>query len=490
MSKTIFVFFLVFGFSCQAQYFNELYDFEGAGQAGLSVAETSNGYIQSAMVLNTAGRERAGYLIVDRNGVVLYKKSYSYGPYLVRNGQMIALRDGNILDFRTLQEVNTQGENVHTWLLLIKVNELGDVIWSKQIKDLSVTWLGAQSLIETSDSGFVLVADKKINNTNRNPVLIRINKIGNELFRKEIKTNKSEVLNSASIYPNGDFVFAGGGDSRGAEFRSWVVRTNDSLDVTWDYYGAYKSSFYSRALVLSDFTIIHTTDSALPAGDWSIKRLSKLDSNGKEVWGRNHEGSKKNAYYTKAVELKDRSLVAYGHHDIGGSSFRTLTKLTPEGDTIWSNLYYYISTADRNNLRDFIATKDGGFLLGGDVSPRSTSGGQDLWLLKVDSNGCSTPDCKSRVYDVRLGIDYREQANTEFKVFPNPVKNVLNIEQIDENSAKTNWTYRLISANGKELQMGRFNKEKILNTSYLPTGVYLLKLENGPIHKVYRVVKE
>ena len=282
----------------------------------------------------------------------------------------------------------------------------------------------------------------------------------------------------------------GGGKSNGSiNFSSWVIKTNDSLNVIWEYYGNNESSFYSKATVLSDSTIINTGDSVFSAGDWSFKRIVKLDSLGRVVWAKNHESVKQFAHYNKAVELKDRNIVAYGEHDVGNAALRTLTKLTTDGDTIWQNLYYYESLGDRNQLWDFISTKDGGFLLGGDVSPTSGTG-QDLWLLKVDSNGCSTPSCTSRVYDIRLGIDYRQEANTNFKVFPNPVKDQLNIEQIDETSAKTNWTYRLINANGKELQMGLFSKEKILNTSNLSSGVYLLKLENGPVRKVYRVVKE
>ena len=410
----------------------------------------------------------------------------------VRSGKSILLQNGRIADFRILQAYDTIVKNYRTWPVLSIFNQVGDTLWTKQFTDTSIFWLGAQTLIEMKDSGFVLVADKEISSGINNPVLIRTDNKGNEMYRKEIKTSKREVLFSVIKYPTVGFVLGGYGNSPGTNYNAWVIRVNDSLNIEWSKY--YESNNGSAAIVslTKDSSILVCTDSLhYKKGRTPItqKQILRIDSNGIVNWRKTQDRPNDYAAYNKAKELKNEKIVVLGSYFEGSAALRTLTKLTPEGDTIWMNRYYYESPTDQNYLWDFISTSDGGFLLGGDVS--STSGtGQNLWLLKVDSNGCSTPSCTSRVYDIRLGIDYRQEANTNFKVFPNPVKDQLNIEQIDETSAKTNWTYRLINANGKELQMGLFSKEKILNTSNLSSGVYLLKLENGPVRKVYRVVKE
>ncbi|MBD78350.1 MAG: hypothetical protein CL840_05490 [Crocinitomicaceae bacterium] len=494
MSRIVFVFLLFLSLTGFSQtYFNELYDVNNSADAGSNVLETDSNYIITGAIANTNGTQEFAIQIIDKAGNRKRNKSYSYGfTKAVRYGQTIVLSNGQIADFRTLQEYDSGAQNYRTWPVLTLFNSGGDKLWSKQYKDPNIFWLAAQAVVETPDSGFVLVTDKKISDSSNNPVLIRIDKDGKELYRKEIKTNRIDKLYSAAQYITGGYVFGGGGNSTGISvYNSLVIKTTDSLDVIWKYYGNFQIGAFSKATVLRDSAIINSTDSIYSSGKWSFKRITKLDSNGQENWAKHYENGQENARFSKTVELLDGSLVVYGEHNNGrNASLRTLTKLTADGDTIWSNLYYYDSPNDQNYLRDFIATRDGGFLLGGDVSPRSSSQGQDLWLLKVDSNGCSTPDCKSRVYDVRLGIDYRKQMTTEFRIFPNPVVDQFTVQQQGETSKQEVWNYKIVSTQGKELQSGNFTSKTELNISDVPSGVYLLKFEHGPVQKVYRVVKE
>ena len=198
--------------------FSKLYDINNSADAGSNVLETDSFYIISGA--NGKSDGSTDFILVSalKNGDLKYKNSYSYGKkIIVQSGRTILLKNGNLADYRTLQEYDSGAQNYRTWSVLTVFNEKGDKLWSKQYKDPKIFWLAAQTIVETPDSGFVLVADKEVTLTNSNPVLIRTDKNGNELFRKEIKTNKVEKIFSVSLYPTGGFVFFGGGVSPTAQ---------------------------------------------------------------------------------------------------------------------------------------------------------------------------------------------------------------------------------------------------------------------------------
>ncbi len=58
---------------------------------------------------------------------------------------------------------------------------------------------------------------------------------------------------------------------------------------------------------------------------------------------------------------------------------------------LWAKQYDFGPATDF--LLDFIETRDGGLLVGGNAT--GASSGADAWLLKLDANGCLDPqDCE------------------------------------------------------------------------------------------------
>lgn len=73
--------------------------------------------------------------------------------------------------------------------------------------------------------------------------------------------------------------------------------------------------------------------------------------------------------------------------------------------------------------------------------------------------------------DANLAID--EVSKSAVKIYPNPVKNELNISGLNQKQQFT-----IISADGKNVRSGNFVPQQTINVSELPKGVYLIKLQN------------
>ena len=76
-----------------------------------------------------------------------------------------------------------------------------------------------------------------------------------------------------------------------------------------------------------------------------------------------------------------------------------------------------------------------------------------------------------RVYQNEFTLIESENPNQNFKIYPNPVKDVLNI-------SKENFiSYQIFTIEGKEITPS-FKQQKTINVSNLDSGFYFLKIEN------------
>ena len=196
------------------------------------------------------------------------------------------------------------------------------------------------------------------------------------------------------------------------------------------------------------------------------------------MWRKTHDRIGYFTTYSKIIESKDATIIALGNYEqayiSNGLSYPTLTKLTPQGDTIWMHRLYYESLYSGQYLRDIALSPDGGFILVGDASSdhRPT---QDIWVVKTDSNGCYNPSCHSRVYDIRLGINKLDEEPIRWRVYPNPAHETLNIE------LKNNETghYQLFSLDGRLILEGEMAESNKLNVTELAPANYELVIKVG-----------
>ena len=318
--------------------------------------------------------------------------------------------------------------------------------------------------------------------TNRNALFIKTDQKGREQYRREILAIRRGEIYNISNFQDSVFFASGFSNSSSTDvFNPYLVKLDSELNTIWkkDYPFSITSAPYN--LVHSDSTVMLCADSLIDHVSWrtvSRKHLFKIDNTGKIIWQKTHGSLGYFTFYSKIIELDNSALIALGHYEqayiSNGEFYPTLTKLTPQGDTIWMHRLYYESLYSGQYLRDIALSPDGGFVMVGDASSdhRPT---QDIWVVKTDSNGCYTPSCHSRVYDIRLGINKLDEEPIRWRVYPNPAHETLNIE------LKNNETghYQLFSLDGRLVLDGEIAQTNQLNVTELAPANYELVVKVG-----------
>ncbi|MGB0932053.1 MAG: T9SS type A sorting domain-containing protein [Chitinophagales bacterium] len=104
-----------------------------------------------------------------------------------------------------------------------------------------------------------------------------------------------------------------------------------------------------------------------------------------------------------------------------------LAKLSPQGEILWQRNYQGLDKSWQ--IQDMCLTLDGGFALTGRYSNRFNEPDNegDVWLLKVDSMGCLEPGCGSDLIRVDAPFVYTDIEEVPtipsggFSIYPNPL---------------------------------------------------------------------
>ena len=285
---------------------------------------------------------------------------------------------------------------------------------------------------------YYLVTNKIfVNNINdpTNLVIYKLDTLLNIVDTFRTTTNNWYATNSLAVFPNGDFVVGG---------------------------------VYS--------------DSWEPDGDvWQKKYLRKFDKNLNIIWTKYFGRRSLNTGITKLMITSDGNIVGTGidglpSDTIGMHIAGCIFKFTSNGDSIWMKSYQAIDDAingDDNELLDLDEMPDGGFIACGKVvvfNPFRQRG----WLLRVDANGCLTPECLNSTNEI-------EEQN-EFIVYPNPTNDILNVTNSRQIS-----NYQIFQLDGKLVAMGNSFP---ININEFTNGIYFLKIttKNNQIinHKIIK----
>ncbi|MEM1322238.1 MAG: T9SS type A sorting domain-containing protein, partial [Bacteroidota bacterium] len=159
-------------------------------------------------------------------------------------------------------------------------------------------------------------------------------------------------------------------------------------------------------------------------------------------------------------------------------------KLDAEGQLLWKRIFTIgvgehplnaPESPKRCWLNDIIELPNGDLTAGGRMynyyddpvlGPRNDI---DLWLVKMDAEGCIEADCGedlilTNTHDVLNNLQ-------EVRIFPNPVTQNLYIQNANFD------TYEIFSITGQRLRAGTFNNNPI-SFENLPSGTYLIQLRS------------
>jgi hypothetical protein len=487
--KTVFVFSVLFFLSgivkSQTEYFNERYPVEGHwGNANSGIVVMDTAYFISPNNLKSPSPFRKNLIMqLDLKGEDTTITSFiGYDSIDAINTGVIKRKNNKMVIAWSMYDLDSFN------YALVFYDNLGIeeqlVIDSKKFAYLFIT-----DLQETHDHGFILTGIVRYlpddQGGSQDVVLIRTDSLGNELWFKTLGGNGQQQGYSVAVCDDGGFIVAA---LDGKEV--WIIRTDSMGTMLWErFYGStvWGNAGPQRILQTRDGGYVFASGwgtEEFGINDWIYRPwIQKIDANGDTLWAWfsvDQDTAAFSDYVTDIYEDNQGNLIACGQELIPNWDTSSIVrhkwegfvmKLDPAGNEIWKHHYYHPEASNpyaSHFLYRIQPTPDGGYVAAGYLALPDT-GTQDSWVIKVDSNGCLTPNC------LVTGLpQIRRQNHLEVTVYPNPTSGTIHLE-LPQRMAM----YRIVvlSLNGKQLhsQNTTYQKNVTLQLDQ-PPGVYFVQV--------------
>jgi len=280
---------------------------------------------------------------------------------------------------------------------LIKLDRQGNKVWDKTFGGSAVD--EAYSLIQTTDGGYA-VAGRTVSYGagNYDFWVIKLDSRGNKLWDKTFGGSKYEWAYSLIQTTDGGYAVAGYTESYGAGNHDfWVIKLDSRGNKLWDKtFGGSKSDEAEALIQTTDggyavagvtdycYAEVEVTNVAVYVryGDfWVIK----LDSRGNKVWDRTFGGSRYDKAYS-LIQTTDGGYAVAGvtkSYGAGGEDFWVI-KLDSRGNKLWDKTF---GGSKFDKAYSLIQTTDGGYAVAGVTYSYPGAGDDDFWVIKLDSKG-------------------------------------------------------------------------------------------------------
>jgi hypothetical protein len=350
----------------------------------VSVRQTiDGGYILSACTFSFGVGVADFYLIkTDSTGDTLWTKTFG-GSGDDENYSVQQTMDGGYIIGGYSDSFDSGFYKVY----LIKTNNNGDTLWTK-------TYGGSSSDLgyfvqQTTDSGYVIIGRTTSFGAGSDDVyLIKTNSIGDIEWTKTFGGTATDIGWSGKQTTDGGYIIVGGTNSYGAGNEDvYLIKTNSTGDTIWTrtYGGSINESGNEIQQTTDGGYIITGLTNSFGAGGSDVF-LIKTDSSGYMLWAKTYGGSNNDMGFS-VIQTTDGGYIITGStYSFGtGGEDLYLIKTNSTGDTIWTKTYGGIFDDRGTSIQQ---TTDGGYIISGYTNSFG-AGGNDIYLIKTDSNGNS-----------------------------------------------------------------------------------------------------
>lgn len=470
--KSIFILFLIIlgslASSAQNIEFAKMFG-TSSFNYGRDVIQTADtGYFVLGNTAGTSGNSDIYLIKTDSLGNMKWQKTIGGNEIEWGNDLKKTIDNGYIIAGYT-NRVIASGYDV----LLVKIDSLGNEIWSKEYG--GVDWDMGFSVIQTPDSGFVVVGETYSSaKSSSNIFMVRTKPNGDTLWTKIIGGSGQDVANAITLCNDSNYVVAGYTTSKGAGGADfYILKINQNGDTLWTKTNG--GIFDEKA---ND--VVTTLEGGYMVAGYSSSHdlthdmadLYKIDASGDSIW---------EVFYSPPNSKSQANGISR----------------TPNNTYLWAGLtyfgpgngkdmYYFKMDASANYLVASTVggtmedeafainqTSDGGIIIIGNTSsfgPFSTS----VFLVKCNKGG---------IPPAYYSINENDENKNEVLVFPNPVKENLNIIiQNKFQNSQTPYHFVIKDLLGKVIFQKDFNFE-VENIHFvngeINQGFYLFSISKG-----------
>lgn len=167
-----------------------------------------------------------------------------------------------------------------------------------------------------------------------------------------------------------------------------------------------------------------------------------------------------------------------------------LAKYSFNGEKIWERyIMDYRNGGFDGKFFEGAELQNGDLVLSGPLYYNTESGvSSDLWIVKLDSDGCIEPGCNEYQFLTNTSVvDFYNIESKDIFINPNPFNNEF---KININLEKFNQvTYSVYDLNGMLISRGDYTNGEYINLSWAENGVYIFLLEVDGKHLISRIIK-
>ncbi|MCC7332875.1 MAG: T9SS type A sorting domain-containing protein [Flavobacteriales bacterium] len=396
---------------------------------------------------------------------------------------------------------------------LLKLDSLGNQEWVRLYDGFS-TDDKAYSLIQTSDSGYVLAGGASVPpNFGGNIRLLKTDKNGNKLWDRNYGgLNEEGAWDIEETFDTG-FIIAAQYDTTAS-----LIKTDALGLIEWqkDYTHLYGSGYAIKQLSDSSYIMTGTTLNKITSSSGEDIFLLKANKNGDTLWTKFYGQGNERGQDVIITSGGDYLIVGYttGVSSLVGAY---IIKTNNQGDTIWTQIFepgtnqnvFYRVVQDGNNYvcvgystplsppntnlyvlkindsgtkiwerfyeyqlnsgegaQSIALTNDGGYIICGNTDPSGAASAM-VYIVKTDTSG------------LIIGIDDIDTPEFNLNVYPNPFNNYTTID-FNELYDSNNITVELYDFTGRLLFQQTVNEPKtILYNKGYAKGIYLLTIKNN-----------
>ena len=295
--------------------------------------------------------------------------------------------------------------------LMIKLSSTGEKVWAKTFGGLYTDYLW--DVVQTSDNGYIAVGHTASNDGDiqgfqgiNDGWIIKVDSNGNKLWSKCFGGTSGDYLYSIVKTSDNGYVAAGktysyGGDilDNHGKWDGWIIKINSTGEKVWSKcFGGSSTDYLNNIATTSDGGFIAVGETESNDGDLSGNHgqwdgwIIKINSTGQKVWAETYGESGKD-YLTDIIQASDGGYMASGYtlstngifSDTHGGQDAWMIKINSTGNQIWSKCFG--GTAE-DRLKNIIKTNDDGYIAVGstesvDGDVQVNRGRRDGWIIKL-----------------------------------------------------------------------------------------------------------